>query len=117
MLFRIAAPSHTLRGFMGIELDHSSVVSKIKIVTCVRPWLKAHILRPNDLSFDPDAFFKLTRSCSEGERHMVLWLLNVWNPSYAKNKKWHFDLFDALGGLDSENRSAIVVWLNNPQWP
>jgi len=48
---------------------------------------------------------------------MAVWLLNVWNPSYAKSKKWNFDLFAALANLDSGNRQAICDWLKNPIWP
>lgn len=113
-LFHIAANSHTLRDLMGIE---QTGLGTFKILPVARPWLTPHPLRANEFSFDPDRFRKCNRSLSDGENDMVLWLLNVWNPDCAKLKKWDFDLFAAIGRLDSDNRQAIADWLSNPVWP
>ena len=113
ILFCIAAPSHSLRDIFGI----ARVDGKDKIISMGRPWLKVHPIRTNEASFDPDLFRKYARSFSDGETFMVMWILNVWNPSYAKSKKWNFDLFSALGTLDDGNRKAICDWLAHPIWP
>ena len=113
ILFTIAANSHTLRDIFGIGRGEVND----KILPIVRPWLQPHPVRTNEFSFDPDLFKKYTRSLSDGETFMVLWILNVWNPSYARSKKWNFNLFDALGTLDNGNRLAICDWLKQPIWP
>ena len=38
-------------------------------------------IRRNEFSFDPDKFAIHLQACSDGQRHMVLWMRNVWNES------------------------------------
>jgi hypothetical protein len=69
------------------------------------------------LRFDADIFARRLDGCSSGERAMYLFILNVWNSGYAKEKGWHFDLFKALDSLDSENTAMIAWFLERPVWP
>lgn len=121
LLFYIASDSHTLRSIMGIELCDEVIPDtnrrKLKYLNIQRHWLVREYADGHTYRFDPDNFFKITKACSDGEAHMILWLLNVWNPHYAKSKRRNFDLFQALNTLDSGNRQCIADWLQNPIWP
>ena len=81
------------------------------------PWLQAHPLRQEELTFDAPKFACEIDSWSAGEQHAALWLLNVWNPGWAKTEGHRFDLFAAVGTLDSSNLNAIAGWMVNPVWP
>jgi len=104
---------------MGIEITEDGPLGsrKIRYENIHRAWLVKRYADSMELNFDPDLFFKLNRNCSDGEFYMVLFLLNVWNPSYAATKKHKFDLFAALNSLDEGNRQAICDWLQHPIWP
>jgi hypothetical protein len=67
--------------------------------------------------FDPDRFFDHMGVWSSGERLVGMFLLNVWNPGYAKSKGWTFNLFDAVGTLDRPHLAPIIEWMLNPVWP
>ena len=116
LLFHVAARSHTLRETFGIEIEDWENY-KISFAGIPRPWLVPHPIRRDEFSFDPDMFATRLLACSDGQRHMFLWILNVWNESYACSKGWQFDLFKALNTLDAENRQAIAWWLEHPVWP
>lgn len=126
ILFHIAARSHVLAEQFGVNLispdakpsEEPSLVFK----TMSRPWLRASgkPISPESavvMEFNPDAYALTLDACSEYTRHMRLWILNVWNSSYAKSKGWHFDLFKAARGLDDNNRRAIAWHLRNPIQP
>jgi hypothetical protein len=124
LLFHIAARSHTLAELFGIErlpLEIAGEEPKITFYQRERPWLTQHPRKSGDgrvqLTFDPDRFAGQLGVCSSGTRHMILFILNVWNPGYAKSKGWDFNLFDALNSLDEGNRQAIAWWLHRPLWP
>lgn len=147
LLFWLAAKSHTLAEQFGIEIQHeptfrcgtchadsraeedcpkcgSKVVEptgvhkeKLKFHPQARPWLKAHPNRPNELTFDPDLYAKTLEACSDGQRHMRLFILNVWNPHYARSKGWTFDLFKAVRVLDGNNLEAVADIIRHPVWP
>lgn len=114
MLFHIAKHSHSLRDVLGIELQDAGRITFLKMH---RPWLVNHALNGTKLTFDPDKFAKTFNTCSTHERHMRIWLVNVWNPSYAQRKGWVFDYFEAMGGLDGENKDCIIKWMQHPVWP
>ena len=120
ILFQIASRSHTWCELLGIEvIERGDVVNKLRYQIMPRSWLVPHPTRMNELSFDPDIFAKrLAGGMSDGERHMSLFLLNVWNPGYARQQKgWNFDLFAALRQLDGGNCAAIAWFLHCPIWP
>lgn len=54
---------------------------------------------------------------STGERHAVLFLLNVWNPAYAQEMGWRFEAVDALGMWDDGHRTAFLAWAQHPFFP
>lgn len=114
LLFHIAARSHCLAEQFGIELQDDDT---LKFLDVPRPWLQPRYPGATELSFDPDLYAKTRHQCSTYTAHMRLWILNVWNPSYARSKKWKFDLMEAAGGLDSGNLNAIAWWLKHPLWP
>ena len=115
LLFHIAARSHVLCNMFGIELENDE---KIIIHQVPRRWLVSHPRDSQELSFDPDKFAaQWLGNCSTYSNHMVLWILNVWNPSYAKSKGWTFDLFAALRGLDDGNTKALTWWMERNIWP
>lgn len=114
LLFFVAAHSHVLAEQFGVELDGD----KIKFVPGVhRPWLTAHPGRPEELTFDADKYAETINACSTYTAHMRLFILNVWNPGYARSKGWTFDLFKALRGLDQGNSDAIAWFIKNQIWP
>lgn len=79
----------------------------------------AHKLGPDwmDKDFDPDRFYRGMDCWSTGERLAGLFLINVWNSGYAKSKGYTFNLFDAVGTLDTANLRPIAEWMLAPVWP
>ena len=67
--------------------------------------------------FDADVFIDNAGGWSSGEIKCALFIVNVWNPSYAKSKEWRFDLFAFAGTADSANMAALQEWLSNPIFP
>ena len=119
LLFHIASRSHTLAEIFGVEMCGEFPGEALRFLPIARPWLIPHPVGKDELSFDAEAFGqKLCGGCSKGQRYMIQFILNVWNPGLASTHlAWHFDLFAALNTLDSGNRDAIGWWLKNPLWP
>jgi hypothetical protein len=67
--------------------------------------------------FDADVFHGTIGRWSRGEYHAALFILTVWNPIYAQQKGWVFDMVDAAATLDSANRAPILKWLEQPYYP
>jgi hypothetical protein len=67
--------------------------------------------------FDPDEFHGLFERASSGEVYTALFILNVWSSGYADTKGWRFDLMAFMSCADSENRKALLDWMNHPHWP
>lgn len=119
LLFVIASRVPCLARMMGIVCGAGDAgKTKVGLIVMQRSWLTPHPVRgAAELQFQPEIFARVLKVCSDGERHCVLWLLNVWNPSFAKLKGWNFDMFDAMGVLDGENRMGICEWMVNPRYP
>lgn len=120
LLMAVASGVPVLCRMMGIVKAAGDAPGKVKIglVAGNRPWLVPHPIRgAAETTFDPDKFAAKLGVLSSGERHAALWLLNVWNPTYAKSKGWNFDLFAAFSSLDGENIVGIADWIINPVWP
>lgn len=81
------------------------------------PCLVDKIAHYHPKEFEADEFHKLIGPWSSGEKLCALFILNVWNPGYAKSKGWKFDLFDFAAGCDFENKEALIRWLEHPLWP
>src|SRR4051812_18295052 len=105
MLFHVAVMIPCLQYFMGIEQTETG---DVRFLSKPRPWLVSHPVHKEELSFDPDIFAQMLGKCSSGERHCMLFILNVWNPGYAKDKGWQFDLFKAFDSLDYENLEGMA---------
>jgi hypothetical protein len=79
------------------------------------PWLEESY---GLLEFNPDKFHRCIGPWSTGEIYCALFLLNVWNPSYARDKRWRFDLFNFVGTCGGgEEVDAVIAWMKNPIWP
>lgn len=120
LLLTIAGNVPVLCRLMGLVHGAGAQPGKLRVglIAMQRSWLVAHPIRgAAETTFDPDKFAKRLGVVSSGERHAMLWLLNVWNPTYAKSKGWNFDLFSAFSSLDGENIVGIAEWIINPQWP
>ena len=113
-LLDIAARSHSLCTMLGLYSDDG--VTKL-VAPTGRSWLVSHPKTHNTATVDPERLAARLSCCSEGEALMLCWLLNVWNPSHARKSGWTFDLFTAVGALDSGNIACIAEWLQNPVWP
>ena len=113
-LLRLAAAVPVLSRKMRVEVsdDGKSLSGFGK-----PPWLQPHPLRQEELTFDAPKFTYEIGVWSDGEHHAAIWLLNVWNPGWAKTEGHRFDLFAAVGTLDSHNLNAIAEWMVNPVWP
>ena len=68
-------------------------------------------------TFDADDWMERTAPWSSGENRCALFVVNVWNPSYAHAKGWTFDLIDFAGGVDADNRLPLLEWIAAPVWP
>ena len=122
LLFHIAARSHSLAEMFGVEhIPGDPMPSRgstaLTFFAVQRPWLDRHPKDSLTLTFNADKFASRLDACSDGQRHMILWILNVWNPGYARSQGWDFDFFKALGTLDQDNREAIRWWMQIPVWP
>jgi hypothetical protein len=78
-------------------------------------WRAEHYRKAGE--FNVDEFMSYWGTSSSGERHALLFVANVWNPGYATESKWNFDLFDACGSWDTKHRLAAIEWMKQPFWP
>lgn len=115
LLFFLVTHCHTLADYFGVELSEDG--ARLNFQNRPRPWL---VTREGDkeLSFDPDLYAKnLATGCSDGEYHLHLFVLNLWNPHAAKAAGHTFDLFAAARVLDSRNLEGICQIVMSPAWP
>ncbi len=66
--------------------------------------------------FDPNRLDEHFAAASSGEQATICFLLNLWD-STTDWRAGKFDVFDALGTWDDDNRSAFLAWAANPWWP
>ncbi len=71
----------------------------------------------NPAVFDADDFYVSSRPWSNGERSLAHFVLTVWNPGYARQKGWTFDLVDVADSLGAEDRAALFQWVMRPVYP
>ncbi len=67
--------------------------------------------------FDANVFHGMIGGWSSSERHAAFFILSVWNPHYARQRRWTFDLVEAVSSLDSVNRAPILAWIQQPYYP
>lgn len=70
-----------------------------------------------EIHWDVDTFMSLMPHKSAGERHVALFIANVWNPVYAAEKGWHFNAIEAVTTWDAAHRQAFISWCHNPHLP
>lgn len=68
-------------------------------------------------NFDAEVFHGMMGGWSSSERQAAYFVLTVWNPDYARERDWTFDLVEAASCLDPVNRGPILAWLNQPYYP
>lgn len=68
-------------------------------------------------NWNVDDFMKRTRAMTTGEKQAALFVANVWNPSYATERKWKFCAITAISTWDSQHRQAFLHWAQDPRWP
>lgn len=51
---------------------------------------------------------------SSGEVHLAKFFASIW---FHNNKRYGFDLVDALSTLDRSERDLIIDWVADPFWP
>jgi hypothetical protein len=67
--------------------------------------------------FDADKFHALMSGWSHGEILCAIFVLNVWNPGYAEQQGWRFDLMEFISIADNGNKRALLAWCERPYWP
>ena len=72
--------------------------------------------------WDVDVWMALARPWSHGEKCAAAFVAHVWNPSHAASQArtlhhWRFDVIEAFGVWDLDNRAAFIAWAQNPYWP
>lgn len=67
--------------------------------------------------FDPEEFYTLADGLPRGEKLCALFLLTVWNPSYARERGWEFNVMEFANAADDDAKAAFTVWLIQPVWP
>jgi len=90
------------------SLESRATATTTKIIAIARPWLTAHPARPTNSALTQTGS-QITRSLSDGENDMVLWILNVWIRTTPKSKKWNMDLFGALGSSTARTASNLCL--------
>jgi hypothetical protein len=91
------------------------ILSLIETFPCLRH--KGVVKHFAGRPFNADLFLETAGPWSSGERRCALFIVNVWDAVYAKEKGWTFDLFDACSVLDDGNRAAIIAWIKAPRFP
>ncbi len=88
------------------------------IIALARSFPSLRTAVPRDpKNWDIDQFMNWLPRASNGEKHAMLFIANVWNPNNAKAKGWEFDFFEAFGTWDTSHRDAFTAWTKFPVWP
>ena len=61
-----------------------------------------------------DVFEKELSVMSPGEVYMAKFFASVW---FGDNRRYGFDLVDAVASIDMPERKLIIDWIANPFWP
>ncbi len=81
------------------------------------PCLKPKLRWWNPANFDAEDFHGMIGGWSSSERQAAHFILTVWNPGYARDRGWTFDVVDAVSSLDPVNRAPIIDWMVQPYYP
>lgn len=61
-----------------------------------------------------DLFEKSIDVLSTGEEHLARFFASVW---FGSERRYPFDLVDAVASLDARSKRTIAEWIANPFWP
>ena len=81
------------------------------------PCLKPKLRWWNPANFDAEDFHEMIGGWASSERQAAHFILTVWNPGYARDRGWTFDVVDAVSSLDPVNRAPIIDWMVQPYYP
>jgi hypothetical protein len=63
---------------------------------------------------DVDRFELALGVMSSGERHMALFFASIW---FHSNRRYGFDLVDAVQCVGLHDRDMIIEWITDPFYP
>ncbi len=81
------------------------------------PCLKRKLQWWHPKNFDAKIFHDMIGGWSSSERQAAYFVLTVWNPGYAREQGWTFDVVEAVSCLDPVNRAPILAWIAQPYYP
>ncbi|MDH5327687.1 MAG: hypothetical protein OEY58_19710 [Gammaproteobacteria bacterium] len=73
-----------------------------------------HLWDVKSKSLDVELFEREIAVMSPGEVHIAKFFASVW---FHSNKRYGFDLVDAVSSLDDPERELIREWIADPFWP
>lgn len=102
----------------SLKIEHYRTPTE-KILDLLRrfPCLNKIFKHWNPKEFDPDEFYGFIGGMSHGEKLCARFILNVWNPSYARQQGWDFDVMEFAVIADEDAKAAFMDWLIQPLWP
>ncbi len=74
--------------------------------------------KPGVTPWEPELIARWSRVASHGEACAARFVLAVWvgfGRPYPGTKR--FDLMEAMGVWDEENKAACAAWIKEPFWP
>lgn len=74
----------------------------------------AHLWDRNKRALKVELFEAELGVMSSGEVHLAKFFVSLW---FHTNKRYGFDLVDAVSTLDRGERQVIMDWIDNPFWP
>ena len=91
--------------------------SEQKIIKIAKmfPTLERHVAHLEE--WDVEAFMDWLPRASKGERHAMLFIAVLWNPTYAASQGWEFNIIRAAGEWDQAHHNAFLAWALKPEWP
>lgn len=106
-------PHLALRSTLQQHGPETYILALARTFPCLRDKLEG--ITPETWSID--RLIAASGPWSHGERLCLLFIANVWNPGYAREKEWFFDVIEFISIADNRNRAALLNWLATPVWP
>jgi len=78
------------------------------------PLLQRKLVNYQPQCFCPVEFERMSRPWSTGERHLAKFILSIWDPHWAKDRRYFFDLANAAGLLQQEDLDVLAAWVRKP---
>ena len=91
------------------------ILALIRTFPCLSNRSHAWLTRTTE--FDPEHFHSLFAHACTVEALCARFVLNVWNPHYARAKGWNFDFLTFMIVADPLSLAALLNWMRNPSYP